>query len=69
MDENLTRIEGLFLGFVTLLPFFVCRGSCASIHVFIIACIYCEGDGLDGSGNVAVDTMIDFATVLSRGTR
>ena len=70
MDENLTRIEGLSLGWVSILLPLLYDNSSASIHMFTIAFISCQGGGWrSGSGNLAVDTMITFATVLRRRTR
>ena len=43
--------------------------SCASIHIFVVACVSYMGHGRNGSRNVAVNTIIAFATMLTRGTR
>ena len=37
--------------------------------MFITACVSCRGLKQSSSRNVAVDTMIAFATALKRGTR
>ena len=63
-------IEGLFLGWVSLLPPPLYHNSCASIYIFIVARVTFRGDGGGGgSGNVAVDTMIAFDTTSTRYTR
>ena len=45
MRIRLESIDGLFLGWVTLLPPLLYHNSSPSIHIFIIACISCKRDG------------------------
>ena len=45
MRIRLESIDGLFLGWVTLLPPLLYHNSSPSIHMFIIACVSCKRDG------------------------